>query len=77
MSLRVLRCALIAVGTLVVSGLVGCSTQRPLEVVKADGEFAYEHGQYDKAMVYLAPSAPHGPADQLKAPELVEAAARK
>jgi acid phosphatase family membrane protein YuiD len=30
-----------------------------------------------KAMVYLAPSAPHGPADQLKAPELLEAAARK
>jgi len=30
-----------------------------------------------KAMVYLMPSAPHGPADQLKAPELVEAAARK
>jgi hypothetical protein len=30
-----------------------------------------------RAMVYLAPSAPHGPADQLKAPELVEAAARK
>jgi hypothetical protein len=30
-----------------------------------------------KPMVYLAPSAPHGPADQLKAPELVEAAARK
>ena len=30
-----------------------------------------------KAMVYLAPSAPHGPADQLKAPELVEVAARK
>jgi hypothetical protein len=28
-------------------------------------------------MVYLAPSAPHGPADQLKAPELVEAAARR
>jgi hypothetical protein len=28
-------------------------------------------------MVYLKPSAPHGPADQLKAPELVEAAARK
>jgi hypothetical protein len=28
-------------------------------------------------MVYLSPSAPHGPADQLKAPELVEAAARK
>jgi len=26
---------------------------------------------------YLAPSAPHGPADQLKAPELLEAAARK
>ena len=28
-------------------------------------------------MHYLLPSAPHGPADQLKAPELVEAAARK
>jgi hypothetical protein len=28
-------------------------------------------------MVYLSPSAPHGPADQLRAPELVEAAARK
>jgi len=27
--------------------------------------------------VYLSPSAPHGPADQLRAPELVEAAARK
>jgi hypothetical protein len=26
---------------------------------------------------YLAPNAPRGPADQLKAPELVEAAARK
>ena len=28
-------------------------------------------------MAYLAPSAPHGPIDQLKAPELVEAAARR
>ena len=28
-------------------------------------------------MAYLAPSAPRGPADQLKAPELVEAAARR
>jgi acid phosphatase family membrane protein YuiD len=28
-------------------------------------------------MVYLSPSAPHGPSDQLRAPELVEAAARK
>jgi hypothetical protein len=28
-------------------------------------------------MVYLAPTAPRGPADQLRAPELVEAAARK
>ena len=28
-------------------------------------------------MAYLAPSAPLGPADQLKAPELVEAAARR
>jgi hypothetical protein len=26
---------------------------------------------------YLAPGAPHGPADQLRAPELLEAAARK
>ncbi len=30
-----------------------------------------------QAMVYLAPTAPRGPADQLRAPELVEAAARK
>lgn len=30
-----------------------------------------------RPMVYLSPSAPHGPADQLRAPELVEAAARK
>ena len=28
-------------------------------------------------MAYLSPSAPSGPADQLKAPELVEAAARR
>ena len=28
-------------------------------------------------MVYLAPGAPRGPSDQLKAPELVEAAARR
>jgi hypothetical protein len=28
-------------------------------------------------MAYLAPSAPRGPADQLKAPELLEIAARK
>ena len=28
-------------------------------------------------MAYLSPSAPRGPADQLKSPELVEAAARK
>jgi hypothetical protein len=28
-------------------------------------------------MHYLAPNAPRGPADQLKAPELVEAAARR
>ena len=28
-------------------------------------------------MRYLPPSAPRGPADQLKAPELVEAAARR
>jgi len=30
-----------------------------------------------KSMEYLAPTAPRGPADQLKAPELLEAAARK
>ena len=28
-------------------------------------------------MVYLKPTAPHGPADQLRAPELLEAPARK
>ena len=27
--------------------------------------------------IYFAPGAPHGPADQLKSPELLEAAARK
>lgn len=30
-----------------------------------------------RPFVYLPPDAPRGPADQLKAPELVEAAARK
>ena len=30
-----------------------------------------------RPMAYLAPSAPRGPADQLKAPELLEVAARK
>ena len=30
-----------------------------------------------KAVEYLAPDAPHGPSDQLRAPELLEAAARK
>jgi hypothetical protein len=30
-----------------------------------------------RPMVYLLPTAPRGPADQLKAPELLEAAARK
>ena len=30
-----------------------------------------------KALVSLAPSAPRGPADQLQAPELLEAARRK
>jgi len=28
-------------------------------------------------MVYLSPAAPRGPADQLKAPDLLEAAARR
>ena len=31
----------------------------------------------NRPVEYLAPTAPRGPADQLKAPELVEAAARK
>jgi hypothetical protein len=31
----------------------------------------------NRSIVYLPPNAPRGPADQLKAPELVEAAARK
>jgi acid phosphatase family membrane protein YuiD len=30
-----------------------------------------------RSMVYLLPTAPHGPADQLRSPELIEAAARK
>ncbi len=30
-----------------------------------------------RPMAYFPPSAPRGPADQLKAPELLEAAARK
>ena len=30
-----------------------------------------------RAMEYLSPDAPHGPADQLRAPELMEAAPRK
>jgi hypothetical protein len=30
-----------------------------------------------RAVMYLAPTDPRGPADQLKAPELVEAAARR
>jgi hypothetical protein len=30
-----------------------------------------------KPMVYLLPNAPRGPADQLRTPELLEAAARK
>jgi hypothetical protein len=30
-----------------------------------------------RAVLYLAPTDPRGPADQLKAPELVEAAARR
>jgi hypothetical protein len=30
-----------------------------------------------KPFVYFAPGAPRGPADQLKSPELIEAAARK
>ena len=28
-------------------------------------------------MIYLSPTAPHGPIDQLRSPELIEAAGRK
>lgn len=31
----------------------------------------------NRSLVYLPPNAPRGPADQLRAPELVEAAARR
>jgi hypothetical protein len=30
-----------------------------------------------QTMVYMSPAAPHGPADQLGSPELLEAAARR
>ncbi len=30
-----------------------------------------------RPVIYMAPDAPHGPADQLRSPELLEAAARK
>lgn len=30
-----------------------------------------------RPMEYMSPSAPHGPSDQLRSPELLEAAARK
>lgn len=30
-----------------------------------------------RPMIYLSPSAPHGPADQLRSPELMEGAARR
>lgn len=30
-----------------------------------------------RPMEYLSPTAPHGPSDQLRSPELLEAAARK
>jgi len=44
-----LRIALFALAALSISGLVGCSNERPLHTVKADGEWAFEHGDYDKA----------------------------
>jgi tetratricopeptide (TPR) repeat protein len=44
-----LRLALFAFAVLFICGLVGCSNERPLHTVKADGEWAYEHGNYDKA----------------------------
>jgi len=42
------------------------------KVVKSLDERMSHH-----AVEYLAPTAPRGPADQLRSPELVEAAARK
>lgn len=36
-----------------------------------------EERMSNRSTAYLMPTAPHGPADQLRAPELVEAAARK
>jgi tetratricopeptide (TPR) repeat protein len=53
MPLPVLRYALAATCALALVGLVGCSTERPLHTVKADGEFAYKNGQYEKAKVDL------------------------
>ena len=46
--------------------------RRPRTVVKSlDERITHQ------PMVYLAPTAPRGPADQLQSPELLEAAARK
>jgi tetratricopeptide (TPR) repeat protein len=50
MSRRVLRSALV-IGALAI--LAGCSSERPMHVLKADGEFAYEHGHYDQAKADL------------------------
>src|SRR5262245_13000780 len=49
MSRNLLRGALLMVGALFLGSLVACSSERPLHTVKADGEWAYQHGQFDKA----------------------------
>jgi tetratricopeptide (TPR) repeat protein len=49
MSRHLLRGALLMVGALFLCNLVACSSERPLHAVKADGEWAYQHGQFDKA----------------------------
>jgi tetratricopeptide (TPR) repeat protein len=50
MSRRVLRSALVIGGFTI---LAGCSSERPMHVLRADGEFAYEHGHYDQAKADL------------------------
>jgi hypothetical protein len=44
----------------------------PIPVIKSLDEMMSH-----QAMVYLSPTAPRGPADQLRSPDLLEAAARK
>jgi hypothetical protein len=52
-----------------------------LKLKKSTGDAAVVRNLDDRIsrepMTYLPPTAPRGPADQLRSPELVEAAARK